>query len=402
MTPNRWVILGVLFLVRFALGYQFQAAGSVGPILVRDLGIDWADVGALVGAFMLPGLVVAIPGGLLGQRFGDKRIVLLGIGLMTAGGLLSGAADSYRLLMMGRLMRGIGAAFLFVLVNKMVADWFTGSALFLGMSVFIVGWPVGIAAGQATQALAAGLWSWQTVFIGTAILLVGAFTAMAWLYHAPPSLTATGRGPAARLDRREIWLVCIAGAVWMLINGAYLVLLTFGPTLLTDRGASAAGAAAVVSSMSWVFIVALPLGGWLATRFKIPNLIMVGGLSVATGLAALLPVVDTAMPMFLLHGFTYALAAPVVASLVIEVLRPETRGPGLGIYYLWYYAGSAVLPAAGGMLKDRLGTDAAVLFAVAQLVGTVLLIGFFRVEQRRLASTRKPTIPSAVAVDDRV
>jgi hypothetical protein len=37
-------------------------------------------------------------------------------------------------------------------------------------------------------------------------------------------------------------------------------------------------------------------------------------------------------------------------------------------------------------LKDRLGTDTAVLFAAAQLVGTLLLIGVFRVEQRRLAA----------------
>ncbi len=400
MAPNRWVILGVLFLVRFALGYQFQAAGSVGPMLVRDLGIDWADLGMVVGAFMLPGLVVAVPGGFLGQRFGDKRVVLFGIALMAAGGLLSGVAGSYRLLLTGRAVSGIGAAFLFVLVNKMMADWFTGSALFFGMSVFIVGWPVGIATGQATQPLVAGLWSWQTVFVGTAVLMVGAFVFMAALYRAPPSAAAPARGPAARLDRREIWLVCIAGAVWMLINGAYLVLLTFGPTLLTERGASVASAAAVVSSMSWVFLVGLPLGGWLATRFRVPNLIMVAGLLVATGLAALLPIVDIPMSIFLLHGFSYALAAPVVASLVVESLRPETRGPGLGIYYLWYYAGCAVLPAVAGMLKDRFGADAAMLFAVAQLVGTLLLIGFFRFEQRRLASTTVMT-PSIAAVDHR-
>jgi MFS family permease len=172
----------------------------------------------------------------------------------------------------------------------------------------------------------------------------------------------------------------------MLINGAYLVLLTFGPTLLTERGATVAGAASGVSAMSWVFLVGLPLGGWLATRFKMPNLVMVAGLSAATALAALLPVVDVPGPIFLLLGFCYALAAPVVGSLVVEALRPETRAPGLGLYYLWYYAGSTALPALGGLLKDRLGTDAAVLFAAAQLVGTLLLIGVFRVEQRRLAA----------------
>src|SRR5262245_1883116 len=125
MAPNRWVILGVLFLVRFALGYQFQAMGSVGPLLVRDLGIAGADLGLLVGAFMLPGLLLSIPGGVLAQRVGDKPTVLLGIALMIAGGLLSGLAVSYRLLLAGRVVSGIGAIFLFVLLNKMVADWFT-------------------------------------------------------------------------------------------------------------------------------------------------------------------------------------------------------------------------------------------------------------------------------------
>src|SRR5687767_13360497 len=241
------MILGVLLLVRLALGYHFQAVGSVGPLLVRDLGIDWADVGMLVGAFMLPGLVVAIPGGVLGQRFGDKPVVLTGIALMVAGGVLSAASRSFAMLLAGRLVSGIGGAFLFVLVNKMVTDWFAGRALVLGMSVFIVGWPIGIAAGQATQAVAAAVWSWQAVFVSTAVGMAVAFVVMAVLYRAPPSVPAAASGRAARLTGREIWLVCLAGAVWMLINGAYLVLLTFGPTLLTERGASVAGAAAAVS-----------------------------------------------------------------------------------------------------------------------------------------------------------
>ena len=39
---SRWFILAVLFAARFALGFQFQSAGSAAPFLVRDLGIDYA------------------------------------------------------------------------------------------------------------------------------------------------------------------------------------------------------------------------------------------------------------------------------------------------------------------------------------------------------------------------
>ena len=72
MLTSRWFILAVLFAARFALGYQFQSAGSVAPFLVRDLGIDYAQVGILVGVFILPGIAISLPSGFLGRRFGDK------------------------------------------------------------------------------------------------------------------------------------------------------------------------------------------------------------------------------------------------------------------------------------------------------------------------------------------
>ena len=37
MLASRWLMLAVLFAARFVLGYQFQSAGSVAPLLIRDL-----------------------------------------------------------------------------------------------------------------------------------------------------------------------------------------------------------------------------------------------------------------------------------------------------------------------------------------------------------------------------
>ncbi len=83
---------------------------------------------------------------------------------MVAGGVISGAAESYALVFAGRLVSGSGGALLFVLMTKIVTDWFAGKELFLGMSVFLVGWPVGIAAGQAVQGTIAEQASWHAVF----------------------------------------------------------------------------------------------------------------------------------------------------------------------------------------------------------------------------------------------
>jgi len=85
---NRWLILATLFLVRTAMGFQFQAVASVSSFLVEDLAIDYARLGTLIGLYHLPGIALAFPGGLLGKRFGDKRVVAAGLGLMAFGGLL--------------------------------------------------------------------------------------------------------------------------------------------------------------------------------------------------------------------------------------------------------------------------------------------------------------------------
>jgi len=45
MTQNRWFMLALLFLARTAMGLQFQTVGSVGPILVDALSIDYAAIG---------------------------------------------------------------------------------------------------------------------------------------------------------------------------------------------------------------------------------------------------------------------------------------------------------------------------------------------------------------------
>ena len=90
------MILAVLFAARTVMAFQFQSLPALGPVLIQDLGIDYALFGTLVGLFMLPGVVFALPGGVLGQRFGDKRIAVLGLGLMALGGLLVSLAPPPR------------------------------------------------------------------------------------------------------------------------------------------------------------------------------------------------------------------------------------------------------------------------------------------------------------------
>jgi hypothetical protein len=51
---KRWLILGVLFLARTAMAFQFQAVAALSSFVVADLGIDYTKLGLLIGLFFLP------------------------------------------------------------------------------------------------------------------------------------------------------------------------------------------------------------------------------------------------------------------------------------------------------------------------------------------------------------
>jgi hypothetical protein len=64
---ERWLILAVLFLARTVMAFQFQAFAALSSFVVAGLGIDYTQLGFLIGLYLLPGSVIAYPGGLLGQ-----------------------------------------------------------------------------------------------------------------------------------------------------------------------------------------------------------------------------------------------------------------------------------------------------------------------------------------------
>jgi predicted MFS family arabinose efflux permease len=384
MPKSRWFILAVLFAARFALGYQFQSAGSAAPFLVRDLGIDYAQVGILVGIFILPGIVISLPSGFLGRQFGDKTVVVYGMALMVAGGCVATFGWSYPTILFGHAIAGVGGAILIVLMSKMLTDWFAGKELFLGNAIFIVGWPAGIAAGQATQSWIAEWASWHSVFALSTALVALSLVLMILFYHRPPELAGASADATERLTWSEVRVTCLAGVIWMLMNGAYLVILSFGPLRLIERGTPIGEANTLVSLMSWVCIVMLPLGGYLATRYRIPNIVMTGGLVASILLGAMISFVPHPLLFFLLLGTALGLATPVVGSLAVEALKPSVRGPGFGIYYLWYFGGMPVLLALAGLIRDWSGSaNAPLTFATGMLLCCLILAGAFRLAQAR-------------------
>jgi hypothetical protein len=59
---SHWIALAMLTTARVAMGFQFQSAASASPGLIGQFGLSQADLGALIGLYFLPGVVLALPG----------------------------------------------------------------------------------------------------------------------------------------------------------------------------------------------------------------------------------------------------------------------------------------------------------------------------------------------------
>jgi predicted MFS family arabinose efflux permease len=382
IVPVRWRMLFVLFLARTAMAYQFQTVASDGPFLIDTLGIGYAELGTLIGLYMLPGIVIALPGGMLGQRFGAKRVTLIGLGLMAVGGVMM-SVDSVPLVFVGRLVSGLGAVFVNVLMTKMVADWFAGREIVTAMAVFVSSWPAGIALGLISFPPLATAFSWVAVMQVAAAVATVCLVLVALIYRAPPDAPPETGRLQLNLSRREWLLISLAGFVWGTFNAAYVILISFLPELFAQRGYSLAEASRLVSLLAWAVIASVPLAGYLAERLRWPNLTMLGGLAVSAVAIAALPLAGAPILPFVLMVIVIGLPPGPMMALASEALRPENRAAGMGVFYTWHYAAMTVLPALAGVAREFAATPAAPsLFAAALMVLSAAAVIGLRLRQR--------------------
>ncbi len=368
---GRWAALAVLTVARTAMGFQFQSVGAVSPLLIDRLHISNVDLGWLIGLFSLPGIFFSLPGGLFGTRFGDRRMVLTGLALMAVGSALMGSAGTFATMAVGRTVSAVGAILLNVLLTKMLTDWFAGREMIWAMTILINAWPAGIVLALLVLPVVAGAWSLGAVFyVAAAMAALGAL-GVALAYREPAAAGASaGTVHLSTLSRRERNLATVASLPWMLYNVGFAVMLGFLPSLLVRGGFSVERAGVLLGVTTFLFIGSVLLGGAAAQWLAREEIVVAVGLLVYGAALAALPYMSP-WPMLLTMGLLGGLPAGALAAAPTGVLRPASRGVGLGLFYTMYYVGMALLPPVAGRLQDALGRSAAVYFAAGAILATL-------------------------------
>jgi predicted MFS family arabinose efflux permease len=385
---HRWVILAILFTTRTVVGFHFQSVPALGPVLVQELGIDYALLGTVIGFFMLPGVVFALPGGVLGQRFGDMRIAVIGLTLMVLGGVLLAVGSSVPLLAAARLFSGIGAVFLNTVLAKMVTDWFAEREIVLAMAIFVTSWPVGIGLALISLPGLATITSTSVALGSTAVLSGVALALLLAAYRVPAGLVAAPATFRIQLSGREWALSILSGMVWGFYNVGLILVLVFGPSLFTSQGMPIGTAGATASIVSWTMLISLPLGGYIAQRLNAPNAVM-GGSFIALAVAGS-ALAAGASPVLICLVFGVLAGPPPgpIMGLPGAALRPQNRAAGMGVYYAAYYGAMAGLVPAAGAVRDATESASAPLyFAAAMMLAATISLAGFRFVQREAATT---------------
>src|SRR5262249_49344650 len=197
--PRAWMMWGIpaaLFLIAF---FHRVAPGVLATELMQSFGATGALIGLLSSAYFYAYAAFMVPGGVLIDAFGVRRIVSAGGAVMGIGTLAMALATTTWTLFAGRLLVGMGATVTFVGVLKIASLWFpparfgTLSALSATVGIF------GSLVATVPLAWLADLTGWRGAFTLVGIVTLLGAGLCAWLVRDHPADRKAPSPPAASL-----------------------------------------------------------------------------------------------------------------------------------------------------------------------------------------------------------
>ena len=375
----RWRMLA---LAAGAYGCFGLAVASIPPLvdpIIEDLGMTSGQMGLVLGVWQLVFIGTASPLGSLVDRWGARRAVSLGLGLMLLSMLLRGVATDFVTLLLAVAVFGAGGPIISIGMPKVVAQWFSGNDRGPATGAYVVGRDIGSVFALATAAsfVIALTGSWRGISI-----VYGAITFVVmvlWLLFGKDSPPQADQAPrrsergsdatrnAAQNDGnivsllkiRNVQVVLVVGFAVFFINHA---LGSWLPTILHETGMS------LTTSGRWV---AAGIGAGMISNFAVPSLARMGRRSVW------LVVMLTGGALTTI-GLVYFTGPALIAMVLLGTV---IRLPAMQVLTL-------VLMETPGVGARRVGAAAGVFFAVAEIGGFTgpLMMGIARDNTGELTS----------------
>ncbi len=352
--PNLHVIFGVTLMAVLGVSSITPAF----PQIADALGLTPGQVGLLVAVFTLPGATLTPIIGVLADRLGRKRVLVPSLVVFALAGTVCGFARDFQLLLLLRLLQGVGAAGLGALNITIVGDLYEGwkRATVLGYNASVLS--VGTALYPAIGGLLA-LLGWFYPFFLPVLALPVALLVTLRLRNPEP---AQEQGLADYLrstwisirDPRALGLFLASLMTFIILYGAYLTYLPFLVKSSFDVSPLVIGLLFTVTSIATA-ITSFRLGQ-LARRFTSRNLIRTGFALYALTMLTL-PLAPTLWLILVpatLYGVANGITIPNILNMLTGLAPAQYRAAFLSVNAMILRLGQTLGPiVAGAMLALR-------------------------------------------------
>jgi MFS family permease len=349
------------------------------PLFAHALHASPAEIGWIVIASTIPGILISYPAGALSDILGARRLLLASLVVFATAPFLYLLIDNAWQLMAVRFYHGFATAIFGTVASAAIAERYTterATRLSTYSSVTIVGRSIAPFLGGFLISLA----SFNAVYIACAISGALALGTGLLLHDDTPTPTVKEKQPpfwaslTTVLRDRSIMLVSLVEAAQYLVFGAIEAFLALYASSL-GIPAWEIGVILGVQLVSIVF--AKPLMGRLSDRVG-RRQVIIPGLLVGAASIVLLPTMSGFIglsALSLAFGIGFATVTSSTTALVADLTRDGRYGSSMGVMRTVMDVGQSIGPVLTGWMVGVAGYGSAFSLLAAILVGAALMLG---------------------------
>ena len=354
----RWVILGLVLFCQLSQAVAYQCIPPILGILVLSLKLSYAQAGGLMSLYSLPRVILGIPGGILVDQYGTKKVGSACLLTLSLGTLLVAGGSDYWVLGMGRLLMGIGATFLIIVTLHVTTFWFRDKEMGLAMGFFHTAMPFGTILSLNFVGVSAAHIGWRETISAVFVISAIAFVLFLLLHRERDVDTNVTSDPLHlfRMLRETGWGIWLVGSTWAFLNASVIPYFTYAPDYFLSKGKDVIEAGLLASYPMWASVLLAPVVGLWIDRMGRKRLLIFIGFLFSAFLYYYIPRFPQHAAIFaILIGVCGAIQPTAIFSVAAECLPASHMGLGFGILGTTGALGMVLGPYITGGLRDFTG-----------------------------------------------
>lgn len=347
------------------------------PMWQTSFRLSLTHVGLLVTCFEGATGFFQIPAGFLGERFGERALLIVGTLVTAISFICLGFIEGLIPLVSFLFVGGLGAAVQHPLAASMVSKAYNDNGRRMALGTYNFSGDIGKFMFPALTALALSQMGWRTVCAGLGIFgCVLTVILLLILRHTHVGETSLSEKNQEVVLKTKNWGIVNKGAfstlslIGIIDTAVRYGLITFGPFLFIQKGIRAESVGFALSLLFFGGAIGKFLCGVLAERIGIIATVVITECMTGFGILLL-----TILPLPHIYFFLPVLGAAlngtssVLYGTVADFVSPHRIARAFGLFYTFVIAAAAISPPIMGRISDMLGLDNSI-----RLIGCVALV----------------------------